>query len=109
MELTFTDTALDHAGLLRCDPEWIESQLADRKAQAVLFAGGDLAMDEHGGPLVMRAKHASRLPLKSPGLIFLGLLDGAPWFAGALEPGVAEKGPDFRQSAIHAPPELASG
>ncbi|HBU61224.1 MAG: NAD(+) diphosphatase [Oceanicaulis sp.] len=108
MKLTFTDAALDHAGLLRSDPDWIESQLADRKAQAVLFAGGDLAMDEQGAPLIMRAKYAARLPLKSPGLIFLGLLDGAPWFAGAVEKGVAEKGPDFRQSAIHAPPELAS-
>ncbi len=108
MKLTFPDAALDHSGLFRSNPEWVESQLADRKAQAVLFAGGDLAMDEQGAPLIMRARYAARLPLKSPGLVFLGLLDGAPWFAGAVEKGVAEKGPDFRHSAIQAPPELAS-
>ena len=108
MTLTFTDAALDHAGLLRSKPDWIESQLADRKAQAVLFAGGDLALNEQGGPLIMRAKYAARLPLKAPGLIFIGVLDGQPWFAGALEPGVAEKGPDFRHSAADAPSDLAS-
>ena len=108
MTMTFTDAALDHAGLLRSKPDWIESQLADRKAQAVLFAGGDLALNEQGGPLIMRAKYAARLPLKAPGLIFIGVLDGQPWFAGALEPGVAEKGPDFRHSAADAPSDLAS-
>jgi len=107
MKLTFTDTPLDHAGLHRSDPDWLAAQLNDRKAQAVLFAGGDLALDDQGQPLIMRAKYANRLPLKSTGLIFLGLQDGAPWFAGMVERGVAEKGPDFRISAMQAPPDLA--
>lgn len=108
MTLTFTDAALDHAGLLRSNPDWIDSQLADRKAQAVLFAGGDLAQNDEGGPLIMRAKYAARLPLKPPGLIFIGVLDGQPWFAASLERGVAGKGPDFRHSAANATPEMAS-
>lgn len=107
MKLTFTDTPLDHAGLKRSDPDWISEQLAARNAKAILFAGGDLALDDQGLPMVQRAKYANRLPLKAPGLVFLGLQDGAPWFAGMLEPGVAERGPDFRMTAMQSPPDLA--
>ena len=107
MKLTFTDSPLDHAGLKRGDPDWIADQAAKPAAKAVLFAGGDLALDERGDPMVVAARRTRMLPMKPPGLVFLGLRDGAPWFAGALERGVAEKGPDFRISAMHADPELA--
>lgn len=107
MRLTFTDSPLDHGGLKRSDPGWIADQLADPSARAVLFAGGDLALDERGDPMIVPARRTRMLPLKSPGLVFLGLKHGAPWFAGALERGVADKGPDFRFSAIQADPELA--
>lgn len=107
MRLTFTDSPLDHAGLVRSDPDWIAAQLRDPAARAVLFAGGDLAVDGDGQPMILAADEAGRLPMKPPGLIFLGLQDGAPWFAGALARGVAEKGPNFRISAMTAPPDLA--
>lgn len=107
MTLTFTDTPLDFAGLSRSDPDWIEDQRASRTAKAVLFAGGDLALDEHGAPLVVPARRTSMLPMARPGLVFIGLQDGAAWFAGALEDGVAPRGPDFRMSAIAADPDFA--
>jgi len=107
MRLTFTDTPLDFAGLQRGDAGWIADQMADPSAKAVLFAGPDLALDEHGEPMIVPARRTRMLPLKPPGLVFLGLADGAPWFAGALEQGVAEKGPDFRLSAMQAEPGLA--
>ena len=107
MRLTFTDSPLDHAGLKRGDPDWIADQQADPAAKALLFAGGDLALDERGEPFVVPARRTRMLPLKPPGLVFLGLLEGAPWFAGTLERGVAEKGPDFRISAMQADPDLA--
>ncbi|KAA5804794.1 NAD(+) diphosphatase [Alkalicaulis satelles] len=107
MQLTFTDSPLDHAGLMRGDPAWIQAQHDHPGARAVLFAGGSLALDAQGGPLVLPVGEAGRLPLKWPGLVFLGLENGAPWFAASLEPGVAERGPDFRMSAMQAPPELA--
>jgi NAD+ diphosphatase len=107
MKLTFTDTPLDFAGLKRGDPDWIADQMADSSARAVLFAGPDLALDEQGEPMIVPARRTRMLPLKPPGLVFLGLEDGAPWFAGTLERGVAEKGPDFRLSAMQADPGLA--
>jgi len=106
MRLTFTDSPLDHAGLKRTDPGWVGEQLADPEARALLFTGGDLAADDDGQPLIRRASHAARLPLKPPGLVFLGREGGAAWFAGTLEPGAAQKGPDFRLSAMQAPPDL---
>lgn len=107
MRLTFTQSPLDFAGLDRSDPDWMAAQRADPAAQAVLFAGGDLAVDDQGHPLIVRAVDAAQLPLKRPGLVFLGLYEGAPWFTGALERGVAEKGPNFRISAMNAPADLA--
>lgn len=107
MRLTFTDSPLDHAGLQRADPDWVEHQRAHPKGRAILFAGGSLALAGDGAPLVLPAGIASGLALKWPGLIFIGLQDGAPWFAGALEQGVAQRGPDFRMTAMHLPPELA--
>ncbi len=107
MQLTFTDSPLDHAGLKRSDPDWIADQMADPAAKAVLFAGGDLALDERGDPMIVPARRTRLLPLKPPGLVFLGLQNGAPWFAGALQRGVAEKGPDFRITAMQAEPALA--
>jgi NAD+ diphosphatase len=73
----------------------------------VLFTDGDLALDEHGAPLVVPARRTSMLPMTRPGLVFIGLQDGAAWFAGALQDGVAPKGPDFRMSAIAADPDFA--
>ncbi|MCP2670945.1 NAD(+) diphosphatase [Maricaulaceae bacterium EIL42A08] len=107
MKLTFTDSPLDFAGLQRGDKDWIFDQQSSREAQAILFAGADLALDEHGEPMVVPARRTRMLPLKSPGLVFLGLEEGKPWFAGALEEGVAQAGPDFRISAMQAPPHLA--
>ena len=107
MTLTFTDTPLDFAGLTRSDPDWIEDQRASKTARAVLFTNGDLAMDEHGAPLVVPARRTSMLPMTRPGLVFIGLQDGAAWFAGTLEDGVAPRGPDFRMSAIAAEPDFA--
>jgi NAD+ diphosphatase len=107
MRLTFTDSRLDHAGLHRCKPDWMAQQHVHPQGRAVLFAGGSLALGEDGGPLVLPAGIASGLALKWPGLIFIGLQDGAPWFAGALEPGAAARGPDFRLTAMHLPADLA--
>lgn len=107
MQLTFTNSPLDHAGLQRTDPDWVEDQKFESSAQAILFTQGDPALDEHGDPMIIPARRTRMLPLKPPGLIFLGLQDGAPWFAGALEDGVAPKGPDFRVFAIKAPADLA--
>lgn len=107
MALTFTDFPLDHAGLRRSDPDWIDEQLHDPKARAVLFSDGDLACDERGQDMILPARRTRMLPMKPPGLIFLGQLGGTPWFAGALEAGVAGKGPDFRISAINAEPDMA--
>ncbi|MCC5997323.1 MAG: NAD(+) diphosphatase [Oceanicaulis sp.] len=106
MRLAFTDSPLDHAGLNRSDAGWMDAQHRHDGARAVLFAGGALALGEDGAPLILPAREAAAMPLKWPGLIFLGLQDGAPWFAASLEPGVRERGPDFRMSAMHAPPDL---
>ena len=107
MALTFTDFPLDHAGLKRSDPGWIEDQLDHPDARAVLFAGSTVAADERGETLILPARRTRMLPMKRPGLVFLGLSGGAPWFAGSLEEGVAAQGPDFRLAAINAEPELA--
>lgn len=107
MKLTFTDFPLDHAGLKRNDPVWVEDQLHDSKARAVLFAGGDIAADERGEPMILPARRTRMLPIKAPGLVFLGLQGETPWFAGTLEDGVAPAGPDFRYAAMDAAPELA--
>lgn len=107
MTLTFTNSPLDFGDLRRSDPEWIEDQRYAKAAKAVLFAGGDLALDEHGAPLVVPARRTSMLPMKRPGLVFIGLDGETPWFAGTLEDGVAPSGPDFRMSAIAADPDFA--
>jgi NAD+ diphosphatase len=107
MKLTFTDTPLDFAGLKRGNPDWIADQMLRSDARAVLFCGPDLALDDRGDPMVVPARRTRMLPLQSPGLIFLGLEDGAPWFAGTLEDGVAPKGPDFRLTAMQVPAHLA--
>ena len=107
MALTFTDHPLDHAGLKRSDPDWIDAQLNDPKAKAVVFVGTDLAADDRGEPMIVPARRTRMLAMKPPGLIFLGFSNSVPWFAGAVEDGVAETGPDFRLSAIHADPDLA--
>ena len=107
MKLTFTDSPLDFAGLKRSDPVWIEDQRHDRNARAVLFTGQGLALDERGEPMIVPARRTGMLPLKAPGLVFLGLQDGAAWFAGALGDGVAASGPDFRMSAMQADPAMA--
>ncbi|WBQ08795.1 NAD(+) diphosphatase [Hyphomonadaceae bacterium ML37] len=107
MRLTFTDSLLDHAGLQRANPNWMAQQHVHAEGRAVLFAGGSIALADDGAPLVLPAGIASGLALKWPGLIFIGLQNGAPWFAGALENGVAERGPDFRMTAMQLAPELA--
>ncbi|MFW6412977.1 MAG: NAD(+) diphosphatase [Oceanicaulis sp.] len=107
MDLTFTRSPLDHASLQRSNPDWIEDKRYEKEARAILFSGGDLALDDQGAPMIVPARRTSFLPMKRPGLVFLGLQDGAAWFAGALEDGVAPKGPDFRISAMSAPPDLA--
>ncbi len=107
MQLTFTDSPLDFAGLQRGNADWIFEQQASPDAKAVLFAGPDLALDERGEPMIIPARRTRMLPLKSPGLVFLGLENGAPWFAGTLERGVADKGPDFRITAMQVDPALA--
>jgi NAD+ diphosphatase len=107
MTLTFTNSPLDFGDLRRSDPDWIADQRASKEARAVLFAGGDVAVGEDGAPLVVPARRTSMLPMKRPGLVFLGLQGDAAWFAGALEDGVAPAGPDFRMSAIDAEPDFA--
>ena len=107
MRLTFTESPLDHASLERSDPRWIEALSARPEARAVMFAGGDLAVDGEGAPLIVSVRDASDLPLRWPGLVFLGLDGETPWFAASLERGVAERGPNFRVSAIQASPDLA--
>lgn len=107
MRLTFTDSPLDHAGLKRSDAEWVEDQMYDRNAKAVMFLDGDLALDDRGGPMIVPARRTRMLPMRDPGLVFLGLQGDTPWFAGTLEDGVAPKGPDFRIDAMQAEPDLA--
>ncbi|XBQ16502.1 MAG: NAD(+) diphosphatase [Oceanicaulis sp.] len=107
MSLFFTGSPLDHASLTRSDPDWIADQRASKSARAILFAGPDPAAGEDGGPMILPARRTSFLPLKRPGLVFLGLAEGEAWFAGSLEEGVAERGPDFRIAAASAPADLA--
>ena len=108
MALSFTQSPLDHAGMKRTDPEWIEDQRYEKSAQAVLFSGGNLALNDQGDPMIVPARRTSMLPILPPGLIFLGLQDGAPWFAGSLAEEFGHQGPDFRISAMNAPHDLAA-
>ncbi len=108
MPLAFTRSGIDHASLQRTDPDWIAARAADRDACAILFAGGDLAADEPGGPaLTVHPSKARAFELKRPGLVFIGVQNGRAWFAAALERGQAEKGPNFRVSAIQAGHDFA--
>ncbi len=107
MTLTFTNSPLDFGDLRRSDPDWIADQRVSKQAKAVLFSGGDLALDERGEPMIVPARRTSMLPMKRPGLVYLGHHGEAAWFAGALQDGVAPCGPDFRLSAIAAEPDLA--
>jgi NAD+ diphosphatase len=108
MALAFTNSPLDHAGLQRTDPEWIEDQRYEKSAQALLFSGGNLAIDDKGEPMIVPARRTSMLPIMPPGLVFIGLQDGAPWFAGTLADEFGHAGPEFRISAVSAPPDLAA-
>ena len=107
MKLTFTGSRLDHAGLKRTDRDWVEARRQDEAARAVLFAGGNLAVNAQGEPLVLPASQAHALKLRAPGLIYLGEDGRHAWFAGSLERGQAEQGPDFRVSAMHAEADFA--
>lgn len=108
MTLFFADSPLDHAGLMRADPDWIEDRRREPGAKAVFFIGGDLALDEHGAPLILPARRTGMLPVQAPGLVFIGLEDGQAWFAATLADGAAPRGPDFRAWAMGSQPGLAA-
>lgn len=108
MHLTFTRSPLDHAGLARSNPEFIDSALRDPAAGCVLFSGGDVVMSAEGDPLVLHPSQAQAMGLRPPGLIFLGVEGHRPWFAGAAE--TAQAGPplDFRRATMMAEPDMAA-
>jgi NAD+ diphosphatase len=105
MDLTFTRSPLDHAGLFRGDPGWIDSLLADPSARVLALSGGAPLPGPDGAPLILTVAEAeAQARTLPPGLVFLGLEDGVPWFAAMLE-GEAL---DFRRAAMTAPPGLAA-
>lgn len=107
MQLTFTGSRLDHASLERVDADWIAARKSEPSARAILFAGGDIAVDADGSPLVVPAAEAERYALRRPGLIFVGMDGSTAWFAASLERGQADQGPDFRITAMHVEADFA--
>jgi NAD+ diphosphatase len=77
--IAFSGAALDRAPALRRRPDWLEGQRADRRARAVLMSERGVWLDD--GRLLLERPTAEA--------VFLGLMDGAPFFAdhvGAAEP-----------------------
>lgn len=105
--LTFTRSPLDFSSLDRADADWIAARRADPDAKALFLHKGDLATDSTGEAFITRPEEAGDLPIEPPGLVFLGLWDGTPWFCAALKPGSVPDGTPFRVAAIKAGPDFA--
>lgn len=108
MHLTFTRSPLDHAGLQRADPAFVETSLHHPAARVVLLTHGDVAMSADGEPHIVHPAEAAAMPLLPPGLVFLGLEKDAPWFAASLEPESTPPGLDFRRATMVADPDMAA-
>ncbi|TGY88443.1 NAD(+) diphosphatase [Marinicauda algicola] len=105
--LTFTRSPLDFSGLERADADWIAARREHPEARVLLLHKGDLATDSAGEPFVVRARETRDLPLDRPGLVFLGVWNGVPWFCAALKPGSVPDGVPFRLAAMKAEADFA--
>lgn len=108
MHLTFTHSPLDHAGPQRADPAFVEACERHPGARTILLTRGDVAMSPEGEPLILHPAEAGILALQPPGLVFLGLEKGAPWFAASFIPESVPPGLDFRRATMMADPGTAA-
>lgn len=108
MHLTFTRSPLDHAGPQRADPAFIEANLTHPLARTILLTRGDVAISSEGDPHIVHPAEALLMALQPPGLVFLGLEEGAPWFAASITPETAPPGLDFRRATMMADPDVAA-
>jgi NAD+ diphosphatase len=90
-QLGYTDSVLDRAAHLRHDPAALAALAADRRARAVVISG-ELVVLRKGAPF-----HDPTFSLGEADALgtpreraFLGLLDGVPLFAFAIDPEIAE-------------------
>lgn len=105
--LTFTRSPLDFSGLERADAAWIAARREHPDAKVLLLHKGDLATDSTGEAFIVRAGEADDLPIDRPGLVFLGVWNGTPWFCAALIPGSVPDGVPFRLAAMKTEPDFA--
>lgn len=77
--LTFSGNPLDRASEARVDPDWIAARLADPASLFLpLYRGDPLLRD--GAAAFLAALARREFPASAP-ILFLGLKDGAPYFA----------------------------
>ncbi|GGB72250.1 NAD(+) diphosphatase [Glycocaulis alkaliphilus] len=108
MHLTFTRSPLDHSGVQRTNPAFIEACLSHPAARAILLTGGNVVLSPEGEPEILHPAQTSTLALERPGLVFLGLEGETPWFAASVQPGSTPPGLDFRRATMIAEPDLAA-
>lgn len=108
MHLTFTRSPLDHAGPQRAEPAFVQACLDNPDARALLLAGGNVVMTPAGDAHRVHPREAESLALQPPGLVFLGLAGGTPWFAASVAPESVPPALDFRRATMMAEPDIAA-
>lgn len=78
---TFAGSPLDRAAERRCEPEWLQAQLADRATRAVLFWKGQPLVTEDGRALARVPADLLDDVGDPDGPVFLGLQNGRALFA----------------------------
>jgi len=110
MQLFFTRSPLDFAGLARRNPAWIEARRADPDACCLLLHRGEILVAPDGGPAVISAVHVDRFGVVQSGMVFLGEEGGRAWFAA--EAALDETGPfapaEFRRASMQMDLDLAA-
>jgi NAD+ diphosphatase len=103
----FAAEPLDRAPDERADPEWIAAKLADsRSLLSLLYRGDPLAIAGRPAflPVVARSECASDAPL-----VFLGLRDGAAYFALDVSAAPSANSAPFADRGLYLPLREAAG
>ena len=93
---------------MRADPAFIDANLSHPLARTILLTRGDVVVSPEGEPHVVHPAEAVLTALQPPGLVFLGLEEGAPWFAASITPDTTPPGLDFRRATMMADPDVAA-
>jgi len=84
----FSGNPLDRADHLRKEPATMTDMLQSSEARFMLMLNGEILSDSIGGIYWLKHRQCAYLPLGTK--IFLGLSDGAPHYAAALEGDTAD-------------------